>query len=78
MPKLKQSVSVEKNKMLTALIKKQMSLKDMSVNELALKVRVRPQTLRNKIKRPETFVLGELRDCIKVLQFSPEEILQSI
>lgn len=73
MPKLKESSEQQKNRVLRALILKNMELHDITSDQIALKLCFTKRTLLNKMKRPETFTLGELRKLCLILKFSNEE-----
>lgn len=74
MPKLQKTEAQEKDQLLRALIEKNKVLQGIRNNEtLAKKLRVCPKTVYNKLDRPETFTLKELRQLCTVLHFTEDE-----
>lgn len=73
MPKLKESEEQMKNNMARACIAKNMTLYNLSDEQIAIKLRCTKRTFQNKKKRPETFTLGELRKLCTVIKLSDEE-----
>jgi len=72
-PKLKQSPDEHKNLMFQAYLSKNMTLYGVDIKRLSLKLQLSERTLRNKIKRPETFTVCEIRKAFAVLKFSDVE-----
>lgn len=73
MPKLKKSEEEQKNVLTRAYIAKNMTLYNLSDEQVAIKLRCTKRTFQNKKKRPETFTLGELRKLCIVIKLSEEE-----
>lgn len=76
MPKLKPSEAELKNRTVRGLILKNMEVCNIKEEELACKAMFTSRTLRNKMKRPETFTLRELRAICKALNFTTDEKAQ--
>lgn len=73
MPKLKESEEEQKNNITRAYIAKNMTLYNLSDDQVAIKLRCTKRTFQNKKKRPDTFTLGELRKLCIVIKLSDEE-----
>ena len=74
MPRPKKTEAQEKDLLLRALIEKNKVLLGIHDNEtLAKKLMVCPRTMYNKLDRPETLTLEELRRLCSILHFTEEE-----
>lgn len=73
MPRVKISEIEEKNRVVKSIIAKNMELHGMTDEDVAAKLHCTKRTFQNKKKRPETFVLSELRKLSITLKFSDEE-----
>ena len=60
MPRVRPTPLEEKARKTRSVIAKYQALENKTDEEIAIKMRTTTQTYRNKIKRPETFLLGEL------------------
>jgi len=72
-PRVKISEIEEKNRVVKSIIAKNMELHGMTDEDVAAKLHCTKRTFQNKKKRPETFVLSELRKLSITLKFSDEE-----
>lgn len=68
----------EKNRELRALIAYYLTKSGYTKKELALKLGICPASLYNKLKRPETFTILELRSLIDLMELQEEEILMVV
>ena len=74
MPRPIKTEAQEKDLLLRALIEKNKVLLGIHDNEtLAKKLMVCPRTMYNKLDRPETLTLKELRRLCSILHFTEEE-----
>jgi hypothetical protein len=73
MPKLKETEEQQKNRLTRAYIAKNMTLYNLTDEQIAVKLRCTKRTFQNKKKRPETFTLGELRKLCAAIKLSGEE-----
>ena len=73
MPKLRENESEQKNRITRAYIAKNMALYDLSDEKMATYLHIAKRTYQDKLKRPETFTLRELRKLCLVLKFTDEE-----
>lgn len=78
MPKLKESEDVKKDKQLQNSIVSQMFQRGINKSSLALKLHMSEQTLRNKLKSPTNFSIGEIRAVANILCIPKSEIGQAI
>jgi pantothenate kinase len=75
-PKLKLNDTEQKNRVVNALIKKNMVLLGVNDEELAIKARFTRRTLQNRRNNPESYTLGELRRICTALKLTDEEKAQ--
>ena len=73
MPKLKETESQQKDRLTRAYIAKNMTLYNLTDEQVAVSLRCTKRTFQNKKKRPETFTLGELRKLCAAIKLSDEE-----
>lgn len=73
MPRLKETQEQQKNRTARAYILKNMELYGIKDEQLAIKLCCTKRTFQNKMKRPETFTLGELRRLCLAIKLSDEE-----
>lgn len=73
MPKLKESQEQQKDRIVRAYIAKNMVLYGLTDAQIAVELHCTKRTFQNKMKRPETFTLGELRKLCVAIKLSDEE-----
>lgn len=78
MPKLKETAEEQKNKLIRAIIAKNMVLYNLTDEQVAVKLRCVKRTFQNRKRKPEDFSLKELRSLAIILKFTDEEKLQII
>lgn len=67
------NIPEEQNCIFRGSIRNQMEIRRISVQELAKKSGMKASTLYAKIRKPDTFTMGELRNIYKALQLPVEE-----
>lgn len=74
MPRLKESESAAKDRLLRALIAKNMAMKGIEYKkDLAKYLNMSDRTVREKIRHPDQFTRLELRMLFSILNFTAEE-----
>lgn len=73
MPKLKETAEQHKDNLVRAYIAKNMALYGFKDEQIAVKLHCTRQTFQSKKKRPETFILRELRKLCTILKLKDEE-----
>ena len=74
MPKLRKTESEQKNVLLIGTIRKYLSMRGVTVSDLAITTRLGESTMYRRMRVPEELTLGELRAIMRKLQIPVDEI----
>lgn len=73
MPKLRKTESEQKNTLLIGTIRKYLSMRGATVEDLATSARVGETTMYRRMREPDELTLGELRAIVRKLQIPVDE-----
>jgi len=74
MPKLRKTESEQKNTLLIGTIRKYLSMRGATVEDLATSARVGETTMYRRMRAPDSLTIGELRAIVHKLQIPADEL----